>query len=108
MDVEKGMVANFSDWMPGSPFRRPEWRWLRANFLVQYHRRVDRRIDDDAVVDLRDYLKIITGSCPRRLSPTNECIQSAVALYEEMPAARRLMIEAYLLSGERFEAVAAR
>ena len=44
-------------WMPGSPFRRPEWRWLRATHLNQTGRRIDRRVDDAWVEHARDAIR---------------------------------------------------
>ncbi len=43
-------------WLPGSFFRKPEWRWLRAEYLVATGRRLDPRIDDDWVALVRTAL----------------------------------------------------
>jgi hypothetical protein len=100
MDVEKGMVADFSDWMPGSPFRRPEWRWLRANFLLQKRRRLNWRIDDDGVFNARQFLRATGGNQTGqgRLSPMNVTIQSALDIFQEQPPSRRWELEALLLT----------
>lgn len=36
-------------WWPGSFFRRPEWRWLRAGYLAGSDKQLEGRIDDDWV-----------------------------------------------------------
>jgi len=51
------MEANPLLWLPFSFSRKPEWRLLRAEFLLATGRRRDRRIDD-AWVDLaRDAIR---------------------------------------------------
>lgn len=44
------------EWLPGSFYRRPEWRWLRAEYLHQTGRRLDKRLDDDHVAQARNLL----------------------------------------------------
>ena len=46
---EEAMETDHLAWMPGSFYRRPEWRWLRAEYLVATGCRRDARIDDDWV-----------------------------------------------------------
>lgn len=41
-------------WLPDSPFCVPEWRWLRAAYLVEAGRRYDHRVDDEWVRHARD------------------------------------------------------
>jgi hypothetical protein len=50
-------MDDYCRWMPGSPFRVPEWRWLRAEYLNETGRRMDRRIDDQWVKHARDALR---------------------------------------------------
>lgn len=47
-------MDDLSRWMPGSPFRSPEWRWLRAMHVHQTGRRFDHRVDDEWVKHARD------------------------------------------------------
>src|SRR5262245_34324972 len=44
------------DWLPGSPFLRPDWRWRRGRWLCGPGRRHDRRIDDAWVGRARRFL----------------------------------------------------
>jgi hypothetical protein len=50
------MMDSSHEWNPNSFFHRPEWRWLRAEHLHQTGRRLDRRLDDDHVVEARNLL----------------------------------------------------
>ncbi len=41
------------DWMPGSFWRKPDWRLRRAQYLLETSGRFDRRIDDVLVKSAR-------------------------------------------------------
>ncbi len=47
------MVTDTLRWSPGSFYRRPEWRWLRAEYLLATGRRRDPRVDDAWVAHAR-------------------------------------------------------
>jgi hypothetical protein len=44
-------------WLSGSFYRRPEWRLLRAEYLLATGRRLDPRIDDKWVAPIRTVLR---------------------------------------------------
>jgi len=89
-------------WMPGSPFRRPEWRWLRAVYLNQTGRRFDRRVDDDWVKHARDAIR----GRGRSTSPA-ATVRAAQELWEGDPD-RRGEIETRLLAGDTDVVIAGR
>lgn len=89
-------------WLPGSFRRRPEWRWLRAEFLAATRRRRDPRIDDDWVVDARTTLR--NRGCGQ---PKVAAVEAAREIWTGDPAVKG-ELEALLLTAEPFDRVAGR
>jgi hypothetical protein len=87
-------------WSPGSFFRRPEWRWLRANYLAQSGRRPDRRIDDEWVDNIRHALR---GNNTKN----TEVILAARNIWQA-DTSERWLLEAMLLTDKTLENVARR
>ncbi len=89
-------------WMPGSPFRRPEWRWLRAMHLHETGRRIDHRVDDAWVKHARHALR-----SRGRINSPAAAVRSARKVWEGDPD-RRGEVEARLLAGDGDAVVADR
>src|SRR5262245_38212230 len=96
------MVTDSLLWLPGSFYRRPEWRWVRAEFLHATGVRRDRRIDDGWVGSARDAIR---GR--GREGSKAAAVRAARAVWEGEPAVRG-ELEARLLTDEPIECVAAR
>jgi hypothetical protein len=88
----------------------PAWRWWRAEYLVGTGRRVSRRRDDQlvrvAVLFLRDLRRCDDDRTRRRLPRRYPALYLAHALYAGEPAFQRWEVEARLLAGEPWDAVA--
>lgn len=95
-------MDDFSRWLPFSPFRRPEWRWLRATYLHQTGRRRDRRLDDAWVDHARDALR----GRGRGRSPADD-VRAARGVWEGDPD-RRGEVEARLLAADGDGEIASR
>ncbi len=95
-------MDDFLRWMPDSPYRVPEWRWLRAMHLNETGRRIDRRVDDAWVKHARDALR---GR--GRAGTLAATVRAAREMWNGDPD-RRGEVEARLLAGDGDAAVAAR
>lgn len=98
-----------SDWLPDSPFRKPDWRWKRACWLMERGKRVSRRLDDDWVRRAKEFVKRQRAASPTtaRSSGTSEAaLQEALFLAAEAPDHDRWKVEALLLTRQPFDAVA--
>ena len=86
-----------ADWAPGSPFRRPHWRWLRAQVLVESGKRADRRFDDAWVRHARHYMTNVVrdGGKPNR---RDQAIRDALSLAMDGGNIIRWRLEALLLT----------
>src|SRR5262245_20661157 len=89
------------EWLPGSPFLRPDWRWRRARWLCASGRRRDRRIDDRWVARAQRFL---AHAGPGRADPA---VEAAARLARTASPARDLL-EAYLLTELDFDEAASR
>jgi hypothetical protein len=87
-----GSAPGTLDWLPHSPFRRPDWRWRRAQWLLKTGRPRDRRVDDGWVDRAAAFLARAAG--PGR---ADGAVGSAAALAGGVGAARDVL-EAYLLT----------
>lgn len=88
-------------WLPHSPFRPPEWRWRRAEYLAATGRRIDRRLDDGWVVTAR---RLLT---PRGAKSEMVTVRGAYAVWTGDPE-RRSELEAWLLTAASLAEVARR
>lgn len=91
-----------SEWLPFSFFRRPWWRWRRAEYLVATGRRRDPRLGDEWVVHARDALRGRGGSRSKA---------AAVRAAGDVWAAEsegKWLLEALLLTEESLDQVAER
>jgi hypothetical protein len=93
---------------PDSPFCRPDWRWLRAEYLVDSGRRVSRR-DDQQVREAAQYLRhqrrCQGETAHQRLARRYPALYLAHALYAGEPSLQKWELEARLLTPEHFEVV---
>src|SRR5262245_61657760 len=89
------------DWLPGSPFRRPDWRWRRARWLCGPGRPRDPRVDDCWVDRARRFL---AHAGPGRADPA----VAAAARLACTASPARDVLEAYLLTELDFGEAAAR
>ena len=103
------MLAGPSQWLPGSFFRSPRWRWLRANWLFERGRRASTRIDDDWV---RRAKRCVVATHPqkpigcKRSARPDAAVMAASDLAQEESPHRRWMVEALLLTDEPLETIA--
>lgn len=99
-------------WLPHSFSRLPCWRWARASWLVERHRRCHPHIDDDWTARARDFLLARAPAAkPARRRSTTVCdpvIAAALELWQARPATGRWRVEGYLLTREPWEVVARR
>jgi hypothetical protein len=74
---------------PDSPFCLPDWRWRRAEYLVDSGRRVCRRRDDhqvrEAVLFLRDLRRCPGDRAHQRLAARQPALHQAHSLYAGEP-----------------------
>ena len=96
------MATDPAHWLPGSFYRKPEWRLLRAEYLIATGRRRDRRIDDDWVAHARAALKGRGGSGSKAAM-----VRAARGVWDGDPAVKG-ELEARLLTDEPLDRVAAR
>lgn len=98
-----------SCWTSDSPFRPPDWRWLRATWLVEKGQRPIGRVDDAWVVRAWQYLVADRHSPDDpRVEPLDLAIHEAQYLYRRPDAADVWQMEAFLLTELTAEAVANR
>ncbi len=90
-------------WLPGSFYRRPEWRWLRAVYLVERGGRGDRRVDDGWVAHA---LAVVRGRGGDR--PKAAAVRAAHHIWANGAPDRRWELEARLLTEAPLEHVARR
>jgi len=100
--MEPKMTDLSSEWMPGSFYRRPEWRWLRAQYLHDTGRRMDGRIDDAKVAQTRKALSLRRGKRSKA-----DSIHDAYEVWAG-DAMQRGKLEARLLTDESGTAIAAK
>src|SRR5262245_54762462 len=117
MDVSKlltsSLTPTLSDWLAASPSRTPDWRLLRAQWLVDAGANPCLEIDDAWVLRARDFLLArlraeaipVSRKTTDRLDPA---IRGAVALVREPESLRRALLEAALLTEEPLDEVAGR
>ncbi|QDU21792.1 hypothetical protein [Urbifossiella limnaea] len=96
------MVTDPLRWSPGSFYRRPEWRWLRAEYLLATGRRRDRRIDDAWVSHARAAIQNRGGAASRAAT-----VRAAHEIWAGDPAVKG-ELEARLLTDEPLDRVAVR
>jgi hypothetical protein len=89
-------------WLPGSFYRRPEWRWVRAEFLLATGGRRDRRIDDGWVDCARDAIRGRGGEGSKAA-----VVRAARDVWEGDPSVRA-ELEALLLTDEPLDRIAGR
>jgi hypothetical protein len=92
-----------SQWLPGSFYCRPEWRWLGASYLVEQGGRGDPGIDDEWVVHS---LAAIRGRGGDRTKVA--AVRAAHDIWAGEPPERRWELEARLLTNAPLELVARR
>jgi hypothetical protein len=102
-------MDDLNHWLPHSFFRPPSWRWRRASYLVEQHRRLNRHIDDEQVRAIRDYI-VAQLTRPARPRPTGEhcAIHEAYQFRQNADAMTRCQLEAYLLTDLPFNEIAVR
>jgi hypothetical protein len=88
-------------WLPGSFYRKPSWRWSRAEYLTATGRRLDPRIDDDWVDHARAALRGRGGGS------TVAAVRAAQEIWAGVPAARA-ELEALLLTAEPLDRIVER
>jgi hypothetical protein len=106
------MECDPTHWLPGSPFRAPEWRWLRARHLHERGGRPDARLDD-GWVDRATRFLAATRACDGGQAGwgsdrPDPAIQAALALRQTEPPDRRWRVESYLLTDLPLEEAARR
>jgi hypothetical protein len=87
-------------WLPGSFYRKPSWRWLRAEYLTATGRRLDPRIDDGWVAHAR-----------AALNDRGESVIAAVRAAREVWAGNPVVnaeLQALLLTTEPLDRIAGR
>jgi hypothetical protein len=100
-----------ADWLPGSFFRSPQWRWLRATWLHRQARRASPRIDDEWVRRAMRFLAATAGGPPKRRKGSahkDTATAAALDLAQEQDPHRRWMVESLLLTAESLETIARR
>ena len=90
-------------WLPDSFYRQPNWRWLRAEYLIATGRRMNARIDDEWVSTAR---KVLQG---RRTESASKvaAVRAAREIQFGKPAVKEEW-EARLLTEEPLECLAER
>lgn len=88
-------------WLPGSFFRQPSWRWLRAEYLTATGRRLDPRVDDEWVGHARAALRDRGGG------PVIAAVRAAREVWAGDPVVNA-ELEALLLTTEPLDRVAER
>jgi len=96
------MVTDPLRWSPGSFYRRPEWRLLRAEYLLATGRRRDPRVDDDWVAHARAAIQNRGGAASRAAT-----VRAAREVWAADPAVKG-ELEARLLTDEPLVRVAVR
>src|SRR5262245_43170832 len=89
------------NWLAGSPFRPPHWRWVLASQMAATGRE-EHDLADEWVVAAREFQ---LGSHQRG---KHTAVAEAVYLFQHGPAARRDVLESYLLTNEPLSLVADR
>src|SRR5579871_1875486 len=105
------MLAGPSQWLPGSFFRSPRWRWLRANWLFERGRRASTRIDDEWVRRAKRSITAIDPhkpNCRKRSGRPDSAVMAALELVQEEAPHRRWRVEALLLTDEPLKAIASK
>lgn len=88
-------------WLPGSFYRKPSWRWSRAEYLTATGRRLDPRIDDDWVGHARAALRGRGGGS------AVAAVRAAQEIWAGDPALKA-ELEALLLTTEPLDRIAER
>jgi hypothetical protein len=102
---------NPSYWLPGSSFRSPARRWLRALWLVERGQRAKPRFDDD---EIRRRVKRFLSACgrdakgPAMARKADPALADVLQLFRDEPSHKKWRLEAYLLTTEPLETAAAR
>lgn len=113
MDEIQAMDSRSIYWRTDSPFRRPAWRWLRANYLLLHRQSPEPQVDDEWVQRACRFLVAQTGLNGADSHATSRDADPAIAvasnLWRQEPAHQgRSKLEAYLLTGEPFIGIAQR
>ena len=84
-----------------SPLCPPAWRWDWAQAFVDSGRRRPRNLDDAALAALRlaHHLRDHGDDHAQGMDKESSCELVALQIYEGNPA-RRMLVEAWILSGE--------
>jgi len=90
-------------WLPDSFYRQPNWRWLRAEYLIATGRRMNARIDDEWVSTAR---KVLQGHRTESASKV-AAVRAAREIQFGKPAVKEEW-EARLLTEEPLECLAER
>lgn len=97
---------------PDCPHRPPAWRWLQAGLLADGVIRPSRRLDDRSVRLAARFLAALRGCRDEgdrdALVARMPDLHAAYSIYADPDPMRRLSLEAWLLTGEDFAAIAAR
>ncbi|HEX4608574.1 MAG TPA: hypothetical protein VH092_10255 [Urbifossiella sp.] len=96
------MVTDPVQWLPGSFFRRPAWRWLRAEFMLAAGRRCDRRVDDAWVAHARAAIQNRGGAGSKAAT-----VRAAHEIWAADPVVKG-ELEARLLTVESYDRIAGR
>ena len=96
------MVSDPVHWLPDSFYRRPEWRLLRAEYLIATGRSRDRRIDDDWVAHARSAIQDRGGAASKAAA-----VRVAREVWAGDPAVKG-ELEARLLTDEPVDYIADR
>jgi hypothetical protein len=98
-----------TEWLPGSLHRIPSWRWARATWLHDQKQPAVRPLNDAWVRRALSFLvakDIGRKSSASRHRKFDAAIVDAMSVSQESPSARRLELEARLLTDEPIEAIA--
>src|SRR6266404_2481894 len=102
-------MDELSHWLPYSFFRPPSWRWRRASYVVERHRRLNRHIDDEHVRVIRDYMAAqLTRPNNSKPAADHLAIHEALQFRQNADSMARCQLEAYLLTDLSFDEIAAR
>ena len=97
------MSPTYPAFARSSPFRPPDWRWLRAYALLDTYHNFSRKRDDAETGRALRYLRLLCRR-PRSAARLFPDVQAAHAVYDE-GGPTRLLLEAQLLARQTSSAI---
>src|SRR5262245_3261417 len=99
------------NWMSYHPLRKPGWRWLRAQVIVQQRLRLSQRFEDEPTIELARFLRASSQIDKSKACNKHPRRWGAVACALEVFRAnnrQRWEVEARILGGQDDASVAKR